>query len=97
MRTYEMLFLLKPNLSEEAIAESKDRLRNIIAGFGGEFVNEAEGWGRKRLAYAIEDYHEGIYSLWYFKGQPETVSELDRVIKISDNFLRHIIIRQDEN
>ena len=97
MRTYEMLFLLKPDLAEEAIAESKERLQNIIAGFGGEFVNEADGWGRKRLAYAIEDYHEGIYFLWYFKGRPETVLELDRVIKISDNFLRHIIIRQDED
>lgn len=97
MRTYEMLFLLKPDLADEAVAESKERLQTIIAEFGGEFVNEAEGWGRKRLAYTIEDYHEGIYSLWYFKGQPETVLELDRVIKISDNFLRHIIIRQDEN
>ncbi len=97
MRTYEMLFLLKPDLPEETIAESKERLQSVIAEFGGQFINEADGWGRKRLAYTIEDYHEGIYSLWYFKGQPKTVSELDRVIKISDKFLRHIIIRQDED
>ncbi|MDD2585075.1 MAG: 30S ribosomal protein S6 [Syntrophomonadaceae bacterium] len=96
MRTYEILFILKPDLAEEVFAETKERLQKIIADFGGEFINEADGWGKKRLAYSIEDYMEGIYSLWNFKGQPETVAELDRVIKLSDKFLRHMIIRQDE-
>lgn len=96
MRTYEMMFLLKPDLPEESVVETKEKLKTIIADFGGEFVSEADGWGKKRLAYTIDDYHEGFYSLWYFNGKPETVLELDRVIKISDSFLRHIIIRQDE-
>ncbi|HBQ25324.1 MAG TPA: 30S ribosomal protein S6, partial [Syntrophomonas sp.] len=55
-----------------------------------------DGWGKRRLAYHIEDYIEGIYSVWFFNGKPETVAELDRVIKLSDRFLRHMIIRQDE-
>lgn len=96
MRRYELMFVLKPDLAEEVMTEVKERLRKIIDEFGGEFVNEADGWGKKRLAYRIEDYAEGIYSLWYFDGKPETVQELDRVIKLSDKFLRHIIIRQDE-
>ncbi|HCF70632.1 MAG TPA: 30S ribosomal protein S6 [Syntrophomonas sp.] len=96
MRRYELMFVLKPDLTEEVIAEVKERLRKIIDEFGGEFANEADGWGKKRLAYRIEDYAEGIYFLWYFDGKPETVQELDRVIKLSDKFLRHIIIRQDE-
>lgn len=96
MRAYEMMFILKPDLSEEEIAESKERLQKIIADFGGEFANELEGWGRKRMAYPIEKYTEGIYSVWNFKGESETVQELDRIIKISDRFLRHIIIRLDE-
>lgn len=96
MRTYELMFILKPDLSEEEINDSKERLQKIIADFGGEFVNEADGWGKKRLAYSIEDYMEGIYSLWYFQGQPETAQELDRIIKLSDKFLRHIILRNDE-
>ncbi|NLJ72883.1 MAG: 30S ribosomal protein S6 [Syntrophomonadaceae bacterium] len=96
MRTYELMFILKPDLTEEDLAETKERLKQIIADFAGEFVNEADGWGKKRLAYSIEDYTEGVYSLWYFKGQPETAQEIDRVIKLSDKFLRHIIIRQDE-
>lgn len=96
MRAYEMMFILKPDLDEEQIAESKDRLQKIVADFGGQFEKELDGWGKKRLAYAMEKYTEGIYSVWRFQGQPETVQELDRVIKISDRFLRHIIIRLDE-
>ncbi len=96
MRTYEMMFVLKPDLSEEQILESKERLRKIIEDFKGEFINEKEGWGKKRLAYPIEDFTEGIYSLWFFRGTPDLLNELDRIIKISENFLRHIIIRQEE-
>ena len=96
MRTYEMMFILKPDLAEEAIAETKERLQKILNDFRGEFIGEADGWGKRRLAYHIEDYTEGIYSVWFFSGKPETVAELDRVIKLSDRFLRHMIIRQDE-
>lgn len=96
MRSYEIMFILRPDLSEEEILASKERLQKILAEFNGEFVNEVDGWGKKRLAYPIEDYTEGFYSLWNFKGQAETVNELDRIIKITDSFLRHMIIRQDE-
>ena len=96
MRTYEIMFVLKPDLSEEIITETKDRLLNILSEFNGELINQADNWGKRRLAYSIDDYMEGLYCLWYFKGLPETVKELDRVIKLSDKFLRHIIIRHDE-
>ncbi len=96
MRTYEMMFILKPDLSEEDFNEAKERLQKIIADFGGEFTKELDGWGKKRLAYAIQDYSEGIYSVWHFNAETETINELDRVIKISDKFLRHMIIRLEE-
>lgn len=96
MREYEMMFIIKPDLADEAVAEIKAKLQKIIADFGGEFINEVPGWNKKRMAYRIENYSEGIYALWNFKGQPETVNELDRVIKISDSLLRHMIIRKDE-
>ncbi|MDO4540387.1 MAG: 30S ribosomal protein S6 [Syntrophomonadaceae bacterium] len=96
MREYEMMFIIKPDASEEAIADIKERLQGIIASFGGEFVEEVGGWGKRRMAYKIQDYQEGIYSLWNFKGEAETVAELDRVIKITDVLMRHIIVRTDE-
>lgn len=96
MRTYEIMFVLKPDLADETIVETKERILKILGDFGGEFISEASGWGKKRLAYEIEKYLEGIYAVWFFKGKPETVQELDRVIKLSDRFLRHIIVRHDE-
>ncbi|HBQ25325.1 MAG TPA: 30S ribosomal protein S6, partial [Syntrophomonas sp.] len=48
MRTYEMMFILKPDLAEEAIAETKERLQKILNDFGGEFIGEADGWGKRR-------------------------------------------------
>ncbi|HZK86663.1 MAG TPA: 30S ribosomal protein S6 [Syntrophomonas sp.] len=96
MRDYEMMFIIKPDLTDEALAEIKEKLHKIIDDFGGEFGNEVPGWGKKRMAYRIEDYSEGIYALWNFKGEPETVVELNRIIKISDSLIRYIIIRKDE-
>lgn len=96
MRAYEIMFILKPDLDEETITETKERLQKVIADFGGEFLEEVSGWGKKRLAYSIQDYTEGVYYLWNFNGTPETVDELDRVIRISDRFLRHLIVRKDE-
>lgn len=95
MREYELMYILKPDLEEEVSAEVKEKLKAIIDGFGGEFVEEVSGWGKKRMAYSIKDYQDGIYVLWKFKGVTETVNELDRIIKISDKVLRHIIVRTD--
>ena len=47
MRTYEMMFVLRPDLEEEQVLETKERLQKIIADFGGEFINAADGWGKK--------------------------------------------------
>ncbi len=96
MRTYEILLILKPDLAEEVFTETKEKLKNTINEFGGEFLREVDGWGKRRLAYSIEDYPEGIYALWYFNGQSETIAELNRIIKISDKIMRHIIVRQDD-
>ena len=96
MRNYELMFVIKPDVAEETLLGIKERLQKIINDFGGEFIGEVPGWGKKRMAYRIQDYPEGIYSLWNFRGTPETIQELDRVIKISDVLLRHIIVRQDE-
>jgi len=96
MRKYELMFIMKPDLAEETINEVKERLRNLITQFSGVLTEELAGWGKKRMAYSIDNYQEGIYCVWHFDGKPETVAELDRVIKISDKILRHLIIRLDD-
>lgn len=96
MREYELMFIIKPDAAEEDVVALKERLKKIMAEVGGEVTEELPGWGRRRLAYRIEKYPEGVYSVWHFKGLPETVKELDRVMKISDVLLRHMMIRLDE-
>ena len=59
-------------------------------------VEKTDRWGKKRLAYEIDDIAEGLYVLVTFSAEPKTVKELDRVMKITDEILRHMIIRKGE-
>jgi len=94
LRSYETLFVLKPDLDEEATTAAIERLTELIQKNKGA-VEQINRWGKKRLAYEIEDYREGYYTLVYFQGEPETAKELDRVMRISDFLLRHTIVRRD--
>jgi small subunit ribosomal protein S6 len=95
MRPYEMMFILSPELPSEGIEAAKTRVAEIVAQTNGEF-GDFDVWGRRRLAYEIKDFREGLYMLAHFKGTTQTVDELDRVLKISDSFLRHMIVRKEE-
>ena len=94
MRSYETLFILKPDLEEEAITAAIERLTALIQNNKGA-VEQVNRWGKKKLAYEIQDYREGYYTLVLFQGEPETAEELDRVMRLSDEVMRHIIVRRD--
>lgn len=94
MRSYETLFILKPDLEEEAITAAIERLTTLIQNNNGT-VEQVNRWGKKKLAYEIQDYREGYYTLVLFQGEPETAKELDRVMRLSDVVMRHIIVRRD--
>jgi len=95
MRNYEVMFILKPDLEEEVIAKFIDRYSAIITDGGGELVS-VDKWGKRRLAYEINDLQEGYYVLITFKSEPAVVAELDRVMKIADEMMRFMIINKDE-
>ena len=86
MRSYEMMFILKPDLSEEVVTETNDRLQTIIAEFGGEFTNQQMDGKEYPGFYSIQDYLEGVYFLCVFQRHSGYCSELDRVIKYPINF-----------
>ncbi|MDR9756639.1 MAG: 30S ribosomal protein S6 [Thermoanaerobacterales bacterium] len=94
MRPYETLFILKPDLEEEAITAAIERLTELIQNNKGT-VEQVNRWGKKRLAYEIQDYREGYYTLVLFQGEPETAKELDWVMRLSDEVIRHVIVRRD--
>lgn len=92
MTNYEAMFILRPDLEEEKVAEIMDRFRALVEHRGGE-VTRLEKWGKRRLAYEIQHLREGLYIILRFKGNTEIVQELDRVFKISDEVIRHMIVR----
>lgn len=95
MRAYEVIYILRPNLDEEQITAEVDRFTNLITGQGGE-IEQVTRWGKRRLGYEIKKFMEGFYILTHFRGEPRVAEELDRVFKISENILHHLIVRRPE-
>jgi small subunit ribosomal protein S6 len=95
MRKYEVMYILRPDLQEEAIKANVERFSGVITENGGQMekVNEM---GKKRLAYEIEDHREGFYVLMNFQSEPQAVKEMERLMKISDDVIRYLVVREDD-
>lgn len=94
MNSYETIFIIDANLDDEARAAVQEKFTSLIAANGT--LGEVTEWGKRRLAYEINDRTEGFYVLVEFKAEPEFPKELDRQYRITDGILRTIIIRKDE-
>ena len=95
MRTYEVLFILSPQVTEEEATTLITDFKAIAEKNGATLKNE-EAWGRRRLAYPIQKFTEGIYHLFVLESD-SSLSELDRRMKNVDRVLRHVIVRTDED
>lgn len=95
MRKYEAMYVIDPTLEEDAVHALVERFTAIIEDQGGE-IEEVDEWGKRRLAYPIEDHTEGYYVLVNFSAEPDLPEELERVFKITDDILRYLIIRDDK-
>jgi len=93
-RTYEMVYIIRPNMEEEQVQAVVEKFSSLINENEGE-ITTVDNWGKRRLAYEIRDFNEGFYYLTTFQGVPATAEELDRVLKITDEILRFMIIRKD--
>ena len=93
MRKYEAIFIFSPNEEEKRVA-LLERLKGIIEADGS--MTNVDEWGVRKLAYLIDDIGEGYYVLINFEGTPGVITELDRVCRISDIVMRHMVIREDE-
>jgi small subunit ribosomal protein S6 len=94
MRRYELMLVLRPDAPDERIAAIVDRTTRQITADGGQIVKVAP-WGRRRLAYPIERYREGSYHIVVFEGVPSTIVEIERSLLITEEVLRHLVVRQD--
>ena len=95
MRNYELMFIARPDLDEEELVEARERIGDLITSSGGE-VSVMDPWGKRRLAYPIADHLEGFYVLMQFKLDPPHLTELERVMKLDNRLIRHLLIRADE-
>ncbi len=93
MKDYELMLIVDSTLDAEATEEVITKANKLIEKNGGK-VDKSEKWGRKRLAYPIKKHNEGDYYLITFKGESKTVSELDRVLGITDQVLRIMIVKK---
>ena len=93
MRTYEVLFILSPQVTEEEATTLITDFKGIAEKNGATLKNE-EAWGRRRLAYPIHKFTDGIYHLFVLESE-SSLSELDRRMKNVDRVLRHVIVRTD--
>lgn len=93
-RDYELGFILNPEVSEEETKATLNRIEQIVATHDGQIVR-VQQWGRRRLAYPIEHHRDGFYVFIDMILTPETVSELERTLKVSEIVLRYMTRRRD--
>ena len=93
MRAYEVMVILDPSLDERTVAPSLDTFLNVVRKDGGK-VDNVDIWGKRRLAYEIAKHSEGIYAVIDLNAEPNTVSELDRQLKLNESVLRTKVLRK---
>jgi len=93
-RDYELGFILNPEVSEEQTSAILERIEKIVKNYDGQVV-KVNQWGRRRLAYPIEHYRDGYYVFIDMILTPETVIELDRTLKVSEEVMRHLVKKRD--
>jgi small subunit ribosomal protein S6 len=96
MRTYELMYVIDPRVSEKEAEEVNDAVRKLVTGNGAEITKE-DDWGRRKLAYPIEKQTEGRYMLMYLHAETafQGVAELEHRLEQSDRILRYLTVRTD--
>ena len=95
MRPYELMYLVQPAADEERLGAVTERLRQSITSLGGK-IDKASPPMRRRLAYEIAHHRDGHYGVLEFSLPPEQTREFERTIKLTEDILRHLVIRRDE-
>ncbi|AEP00509.1 30S ribosomal protein S6 [Weizmannia coagulans] len=95
MRKYEIMYIIRPNIEDEAKKALVERFDNVLNNQGAEII-ESKEWGKRRLAYEIQDFRDGYYHIINVNAEPVAVQEFDRLAKINGDIIRHIVVREEE-
>ena len=94
MKHYEVLFILKPTLTEEEVSVKVDFIKEILTK-NGALIETVVPMGTRKLAYKIKKYERGTYFVIYFKSPTSLIAELERVIRITEEVIRFLIVKYE--
>jgi len=95
MNKYELAFILRPELEDDALRAEFDRVTTTVTRFGGE-IEKVDEWGKRRFAYEINKINEGYYYFVTITGPPSMPAEVENRIRITESVLRYMMIRVGE-
>ena len=95
MRNYEIVFIAHPDLDENAVNETTEKVKGWITALGGE-ITKVDPWGKRRMAYAIRKRREGYYTLIEARMPPQAIAELERNMRLHEPIMRYLVTRMDE-
>ena len=95
MRTYEVMFIVRPEVEAEALTAVVEKVKGLLTSGGGQ-VTEVKPWGRRRLAYPISKSTEGQYVFMQAQLPAQMIGGLERDLRLNEQVLRFLVVRADE-
>ncbi len=95
MRDYELVMIVSPEVGDEGLSATVERVQQFILERGGQ-VKQVEPWGRRRLAYPISHHQEGNYVVAQISLEPQAVPALENSLKLSEDVIRHLVVKLEE-
>ena len=95
MNKYEIMYIIRPNIEDEAKKALVERFNTILLDNGAETA-ETKDWGKRRLAYEINDFRDGYYQLIKVNAEPAAVEEFNRLARISEDIIRQIAVKDEK-
>ena len=94
MNKYDLVSIVRPTADDTVVESIHNSINEVISSSGGS-VSEQSVWQKRKLAYDIDTFKEGIYTITSFEGPSDVPTELDRVLKISDDVIRHKVLKME--
>ena len=95
MRDYELVMIISPEVADEALPATIERVQQFIQERGGE-VKQVDPWGRRKLAYPIRRHQEGHYVVTQFSLDPQAIGALEGSLQLAEDVIRHLVVKLDE-
>ncbi len=95
MRKYEVMFIVKPDLEETEIAKIAEEMKKVLTDKAAKVLEEKK-MGQRELAYEMNKYKTGYYYLYVIEATKEAINEFDRIARINENVIRHLVIRVED-